>query len=352
MPARKTDKTSKPAGRKPAKRTAAQGKAATTLPESMVTGKASPAKAAVGDKPVFAYIASLPQPQRGIAERIDALAAKTLPGLQRSVKWGMSYYGVGDGWCFCCGGFAGHVKLMFVNGAALDAGTAGDAGGDGQVYAGRGARISGRPRRTPDRGVDETSRGRARCRGEEAVGPRGGVQRTGVSRRAWLQRGAAEAEPSLHPTAAALLLFGVLCLTGGRRRVSIGVRRQIPRGGTMADSEKSGQVTRREFYGALVVIWFYIWLVIGDLLRIERRWTTAILWLASLLMFLAYTVISLRAGRSDVADGKKGLPPSDRVKEIARDPARKIEAIKAYREETGAGLAEAKDAIEAYINSL
>ena len=120
----------------------------------------------------------------------------------------------------------------------------------------------------------------------------------------------------------------------------------------MADSEKSGQVTRREFYGALVVIWFYIWLVIGDLLRIEQRWTTAILWLASLLMFLAYTVISLRAGRSDVADGKKGLPPSDRVKEIARDPARKIEAIKAYREETGAGLAEAKDAIEAYINSL
>jgi hypothetical protein len=91
----------------------------TTLPESMVTGKASAAKAGVGDKPVFAYIASLPQPQRGIAERVDALAAKVLPGLQRAVKWGISYYGVGDGWCFCCGGFAGHVKLMFVNGAAL-----------------------------------------------------------------------------------------------------------------------------------------------------------------------------------------------------------------------------------------
>jgi len=95
------------------------GKASTALPESMVTGKASPAKAAVGDEPVFAYIASLPQPQRGIAERVDALAARTLPGLQRAVKWGMSYYGVGDGWCFSCGGFAGHVKLMFVNGATL-----------------------------------------------------------------------------------------------------------------------------------------------------------------------------------------------------------------------------------------
>jgi hypothetical protein len=119
MPARKTDTTSKLVGPKPAKRTAAKGKAATTLPESMVTGKASPAKAAIGDEPVFAYIGSLPQPQRGIAERIDALAATTLPGLQRSVKWGMSYYGVGDGWCFCCGGFADHVKLMFVNGAGL-----------------------------------------------------------------------------------------------------------------------------------------------------------------------------------------------------------------------------------------
>ncbi len=119
MPARKTDKTSKLAGRKPAKRTAARDKAASTLPESMVTGKASAAKAAVGDKPVFAYIASLPQPQRGIAERVDALAARTLPALQRAVKWGISYYGVGEGWCFCCGGFADHVKLMFVNGAAL-----------------------------------------------------------------------------------------------------------------------------------------------------------------------------------------------------------------------------------------
>jgi len=89
-----------------------------TLPTAM-TGKASPAKAAVGDAPVFAYIANLPQPQRGIAEAIDALAAKTLPDLQRSVKWGMAYYGVGDGWCFSSGGFAGHVKLMFINGASL-----------------------------------------------------------------------------------------------------------------------------------------------------------------------------------------------------------------------------------------
>ncbi len=91
----------------------------TKLPVAM-TGKASPAKAAEGDAPVFAYIASLPQPQRAIAERIDALASKTLPGLQRAVKWGMAYYGVDGGWCFASGAFVGHVKLMFIRGTELE----------------------------------------------------------------------------------------------------------------------------------------------------------------------------------------------------------------------------------------
>ena len=104
--------------REASKRTPAEADARTTLPYAM-TGRASPAKAAVGDKPVFAYIASLPQPQRSIAERVDALAAATLPGLLRSVKWGIAWYGVGDGWCFACGGFEGHVKLAFGRGTAL-----------------------------------------------------------------------------------------------------------------------------------------------------------------------------------------------------------------------------------------
>ncbi len=127
MNARKSDKPVKPTDRNPKKRKVTLDKsskkplesATMKLPESMVKGKASSAKAAEGDKPVHDYIASLPQPQRGIAESVDALAAKTLPNLQRSVKWGMSYYGVGDGWCFCCGGFADHVKLMFINGVVL-----------------------------------------------------------------------------------------------------------------------------------------------------------------------------------------------------------------------------------------
>ena len=100
-------------------RAKAKPKTTTKLLAAM-TGKASAAKAAEGDAPVFAYIASLPQPQRKIVERIDALAAKTLPGLRRGVKWGMAYYGVDGGWCFASGAFVGHVKLMFIRGTELE----------------------------------------------------------------------------------------------------------------------------------------------------------------------------------------------------------------------------------------
>ena len=85
----------------------------------MSGGKASDAKTAEGDGPVFVYIASLPQPQRGIAERIDALAARTLPSLRRAVKLGMAYYGVDEGWCFTSGAFVGHVKVMFIRGTDM-----------------------------------------------------------------------------------------------------------------------------------------------------------------------------------------------------------------------------------------
>jgi hypothetical protein len=107
-----------PKTRNPTDGTSTPADVLTDLPAAM-TGRASPAKAAVGDRPVFAYIASLPEPQRSIAERVDALAARTLSGLRRSVKWGMAWYGVGDGWCFSSGGFAGHVKLTFGRGTSL-----------------------------------------------------------------------------------------------------------------------------------------------------------------------------------------------------------------------------------------
>jgi hypothetical protein len=43
-------------------------------------------------------------------------------------------------------------------------------------------------------------------------------------------------------------------------------------------------------------------------------------------------------------------PLSDRVKELASDPTKKIEAIKVYRAETGTDLAQAKAAVDAFTN--
>jgi hypothetical protein len=39
--------------------------------------------------------------------------------VSRAIGWAVVSSG-GDGWCFSCGGFADHVKLMFVNGDALE----------------------------------------------------------------------------------------------------------------------------------------------------------------------------------------------------------------------------------------
>ena len=138
------------------------------LPVAM-TGKASPAKAAEGDEPVLAYIASLPQPQRGVAERVDALAAKTLPDLKRAVKWGMAYYGVDGGWCFSSGAFVGHVKLMFIRGTELEPEPPVTPVGDGQGHTGGRGGLPGRSRRAPRRLVDEAGCRQAVRRGKEAM---------------------------------------------------------------------------------------------------------------------------------------------------------------------------------------
>jgi ribosomal protein L7/L12 len=55
--------------------------------------------------------------------------------------------------------------------------------------------------------------------------------------------------------------------------------------------------------------------------------------------------------RLEYADSAILVELSDEVKALAGDPSKKIQAIKVYREQTGLGLKEAKDAVEAYIAS-
>lgn len=82
---------------------------------------------------------------------------------------------------------------------------------------------------------------------------------------------------------------------------------------------------------------------------------------ASILALLLLAQQSVRLGRIEGRLARllqhQGLDPfaapalSERARQLAADPARKIEAIKVVREETGAGLAEAKAAVEAHSRS-
>jgi ribosomal protein L7/L12 len=50
-------------------------------------------------------------------------------------------------------------------------------------------------------------------------------------------------------------------------------------------------------------------------------------------------------------DTSKPPPPSERVRDLARQPGRKIEAIRAYSADTGLGVVEAAAALEAHLAS-
>jgi hypothetical protein len=73
-----------------------------------------------GDAPVQAYIAAMPGWKRDLGKRLDALIVRTLPGVQKAVKWNTPFYGVaGQGWFLGFHVFARYVKVAFFRGAAL-----------------------------------------------------------------------------------------------------------------------------------------------------------------------------------------------------------------------------------------
>lgn len=73
-----------------------------------------------GDGPVQAYIAAMPGWKRDLGERLDALIVRTLPGVNKAVKWNSPFYGVeGQGWFASFHVFTRYVKLTFFKGASL-----------------------------------------------------------------------------------------------------------------------------------------------------------------------------------------------------------------------------------------
>ena len=73
-----------------------------------------------GDVPVQAYIAAMPGWKRHVGRRLDALIVRTVPKLNKAVKWNSPFYGVeGQGWFLNFHCFTKYVKVAFFRGASL-----------------------------------------------------------------------------------------------------------------------------------------------------------------------------------------------------------------------------------------
>jgi hypothetical protein len=73
-----------------------------------------------GDAPVEAYIAAMPGWKRDVGRRLDALVARTVPGVRKAVKWNSPFYGVDDNaWFLSFHCFTNYVKVTFFHGASL-----------------------------------------------------------------------------------------------------------------------------------------------------------------------------------------------------------------------------------------
>lgn len=73
-----------------------------------------------GDAPVQAYIAALPGWKRDLGRRVDKLVTRTIPGVNKAVKWNSPMYGVeGQGWFLSVHAFTNYLKLAFFRGRSL-----------------------------------------------------------------------------------------------------------------------------------------------------------------------------------------------------------------------------------------
>ena len=73
-----------------------------------------------GDAPVQAYIAAMPGWKRDVGRHLDALIARTVPGVHKAVKWNSPFYGVQDqgGWFLSFHCFTKYVKVTFFRGTS------------------------------------------------------------------------------------------------------------------------------------------------------------------------------------------------------------------------------------------
>jgi len=91
----------------------------TVKPVLLAGGNPQIAKA-TGDAPVQAYIAAIPDWKHAAARKLDALITRTVPAVQKAVKWNSPFYGMeGKGWFLSFHCYTKYIKLAFFKGSSL-----------------------------------------------------------------------------------------------------------------------------------------------------------------------------------------------------------------------------------------
>jgi hypothetical protein len=73
-----------------------------------------------GDAPVQAYISAIPGWKRDVGRRLDKLICKSVPGVQKAIRWNSAMYGMKDqGWFVSFHVFTNYVKVTFFKGTSL-----------------------------------------------------------------------------------------------------------------------------------------------------------------------------------------------------------------------------------------
>lgn len=121
-PATNTPANTSPVKSRVAKRADAKGAVANEAagPRLLSGGNPQIAKG-YGDAPVQAYVAAMPGWKQDVGRRLDALIVRTVPTVNKAVKWNTPLYGMeGDGWFLSFHCFTRYVKVAFFRGASLD----------------------------------------------------------------------------------------------------------------------------------------------------------------------------------------------------------------------------------------
>lgn len=101
-------------------RKTATPRSATSAKPKLLSGDNPQIAKGVGDAPVQAYIAAIPGWKQPLARQLDELIVRTVPRVQKAVKWNSPFYGLdGQSWFLSFHCFTKYIKVTFFRGTSL-----------------------------------------------------------------------------------------------------------------------------------------------------------------------------------------------------------------------------------------